>query len=925
MSIFRKDKDKTESTKPLYDVEDVEPVSEEPEDADDIADAVEEADRDAEDMEEIYSTRKKKVKFRRVEPLEAEAAEERKEAAKDELKKGKLEFSVVEEDTPEVKLEAELDPDAVVASEIIEDIVDVKKLRNIYVQDVDDIDVSLDPMENLREYERRVNDKDRHEAGAEPEPKKPEPEYIPSGETVITKIPAYKHSSKTDKIYLKAGRFTDVVESEYDEYLKSTDPAISNSYHSKSPEVKPHQSLLYTLSQAASRHKSELEQRHRNKDIMRNNFDEELPKPKKPKKPKKSDKAEKPEKAEKISKTDRTDKPEKADKPERAKKPKKPSPVGKFFKSIGGMISAGFKAPSESETERSLDYNSHEDEKYIFDRTRKNLRKLTIQLLLITAIAIVQISLAIWERSCGVGAAAERGAGIAFIYCGVNLILTLLLGLSSRRTLTDGLKPLRRFKGNSSTLISLSYAGCVLQGVISMFTAPSFVGADHHLYGFIAAFALLLHTAGRLMMVLRVQSNFDFISSRSPAYVAKLFEDDETARRMVSGTTASKGTPAYQHMTNFLSDYLRISYAPDPSEELSGKLAPIAIVSAVFVAVLYAIIFKNVQGTVSALTVMLCIGIPFTSMLAGNLPMLLFTRRMLDEDAMVAGYPSVRRFGDTNALMMNARDLFPADCVALEELVPLMNYRVEENLLMAAAVLREARSPIAPVFDELVRERDSYVPLVESVMYEDKSGLVGWINGERVLVGNLSLMNRYHINVPEQDISARGRELAYVAVSGQAVAILYLSYTAPPIIKEQIQKAERNGLAMIVSTTDPNVTADLIASRYQLFHRSVKVTSPGYSDVIDEATTKTEEASRAYLATRGRIGSLARAIGGCIGVKSNINLGIAISVFGMFLGILLCATLALYASVARLSVVELLIYIGFWVAATIIAELIRRP
>ena len=122
-----------------------------------------------------------------------------------------------------------------------------------------------------------------------------------------------------------------------------------------------------------------------------------------------------------------------------------------------------------------------------------------------------------------------------------------------------------------------------------------------------------------------------------------------------------------------------------------------------------------------------------------------------------------------------------------------------------------------------------------------------------------------------------------------------------------------------------NVTAELIADRYEVFFRSVKVTAPGYSNVIDEATTKVEEASRAYVATRGRIGSLARAIGGCIGIKSNINLGIVVGIFGMVLGILLSATLALYASVARLSIVELMIYIGFWVVATIIAELIKRP
>ena len=919
--LFRKEKDKDKDSREQTGViREAEGENTAPkEEMTDISAAAEAAGQEpGSDMEEIYSTRNKRVKYRRVQPLEAEAAAKRREAAKDELKKGKLEFSMTEEKAPEVKLEAELDPDAKVSGEIIEDIVDVKKLRNIYVEDIDDIDVSLDPMEGIREYGRLVNDREHAESEQKPEPKtKPEPEYVPSGETVVTRIPVYKHSSKVDKIYLKAGRFTDVVESEYDEYLQSTDPAISKSYHAMTPQVKPHQSLLYTLSQVAARRKSEMELKHKNKDIMRNNFDEDGDKPKKPKK-------EKPEKTEKAE----ADKPaNEGEQPEskKADKPKKPSPIAKFFRVTGAMITARFSAPSESEKERSLDYNSHEDEKYIFERTGKNRRKLTIQLLLTAALAIVMIALVIWERTCAVGAVAERGGGVTFIYCGTSLIFTLLLGLVSRQTLVDGLKPLRRFKGNSSTLISLAYIGCVLQGLISLFTSTSFAGGDNHLYGFIVALALLLHTAGRLMMVMRVQSNFDFISSRSPAYVAKLFEDDETARRMVSGTTASKGTPAYQHMTRFLSDYLRISYAPDPSEELSGKLAPIAIVGALFVAILYAILFKSVTGTVSALTVMLCIGIPFTSMLAGNLPMLLFSRRMLEEDAMVAGYPSIRRFGDTCALMMNACDLFPADCVSLEELVPLMNYRVEDNLVMAAAVLREARSPIAPVFDELINEYGGFIPSVESVMYEDKSGLVGWINGERVLIGNLTLMNRYHVTVPDDNMASRGRETAYVAVSGQAVAVLCLSYSAPLIIKQQIQSAERNGLTLVVSTTDANITPELIVSRYELFYRSVKVTAPGYSDIIDESTTKVEETSRAYLATRGRIGSLARAIGGCIGIKSNINLGIAISVFGMMLGILLCATLALYASVARLSVIELLIYIGFWVSASIIAELIRKP
>ena len=841
-------------------------------------------------MEEIYSTKDKHVKFKRQQPLEAEAAAKRQAVAKDELKRGKLEFSSTAEDNaPEVKLEAELDPNAIVAEEIIEDVVDVKKLRNIYVQDIDDIDVSLDPMDSVRAYERRAADTQRHDARAESDQEKP---YTPSGDTIVAKVPVYQHDSKVENIYLKAGRFTDVVESEYDEYLKSTDPTISKNYHAMKPAPKQHQSLLFMLSQAATRRKAESEQKQKSKEVMRKNFDEEPVKPKK-------------------------------------EENKKPSKVKKFFKFTGSVITTKFSAPSPAEQDRSLDYNSREDEEYIANRTAKNIRRLTIHLVIYGVIALIMLALVIWERTSGAYAVAERGAGVALAYCATNLVLLWAIGFVARYTLIDGLKPLRHFKANCQTMISLSFIACLIQGIIALFTCKSFVGAEHHLYCFIVVFALLTDTAGRLLMVLRVKSNLDFISSRSPAYAAKIFNDEDTARRMVSGTTASKGPIAYQHVTKFLSDFLKISYAPDPSEELSGKVSPIAMISAAVVAILYAFIFKSFAGTVSVLTVMLCIGIPFTAMIAGNLPMLIFSRRMLDEEAMVAGYPSVRQFCDTSALILPAADLFPDGCVRIVQMVPLHQYRMEEGLLMAAAVLREAESPIAPAFDELVAEHKGMLPSVESVMYEDKSGLVGWIGGERVLVGNKKLMNRYHIIIREDFPLSKQKKLeentTYIAVSGQAIAILALSYEAAPITKEQIRKAEHNGLALVVSTTDANITDDLIAERYGLFHRSVKVTAPGYTNVIDEATGSVEEASRAYLATRGHIGSLARSIGGCINIKTNIGLGIAIEIFGTLLGILLCATLALYASVARLSVVELIIYIGFWIVATIAAELIRRP
>lgn len=888
MSIFRKDKDK-----PVRSAEKGEPsaksVQEAPEEMTDIneaaAESSSESQQNSDGMEEIYSTHDKRIKYKRLAPIEEEAALKRKAETKRELVRGKLEFSSNGEYiAPDVELKAELDPAAVVSEEIIEDISEVKSLRNVYIQDIDDIDISLDPMDNLREYERKATDKERYEERHTPKTVVP---YQSSGEKIVARVPVYQHDSKVEKIFLKAGKFTEVVENEYDEYLRSDDPTISKNYHAMQKAIKPRQSLLFTLSQMAQKRKEEAELQKAQKapQELPDNFDEE-PAP--------------------IEK-------------------KKPSPVAKFFHIIGTLLTHGFSAKSNKKTDTSSDYDSREDEQYVLGEIKENIKHAAIHTVVFSLIAVTLLVLLIMIGSMDDNTRDSIGSGGAILLCGINLLLTIGMGVVARGYVIDGLRPLARFRGNSDTGVALAYLGCLLQSIVAMFSATSFINGEQHLYSFVAAFALALNTLGRLFMALRVKSNFSFLTSHSPAYAAKIYKDEETARRMVSGTTASKGVVAYQHITRFLSDFLKISYAPDPSEEISGKVTPITVISTLFVTIVYAIIFQSVSGTVSALAVMLCISIPFTALLAGNIPMLLFSKKMLKNGAMVAGYPSVRQFCDTSAVMVSAAELYPKGCVRLDELIPHISLRVDENLLMAAAILQEANSPIAPVFDELVAENGGKLPAVESVIYEEKSGLVGWINGERVLVGNRTLMRRYHITIPDRGVRVKDRQLTYIAVAGQAVATLLLRYLPSNISMPQLQRAEDSGLAFVVSTPDPNVTAEMIAESYGLFYRSIKIMPTGYANTIDEVTSRVEETSRAYVATRGRVASLARAVGGCIGLKSNITLGIVIEIFGLVLGVLLCATLALYSSVARLSIVELMIYILFWTAATIIAELIRRP
>ena len=140
-----------------------------------------------------------------------------------------------------------------------------------------------------------------------------------------------------------------------------------------------------------------------------------------------------------------------------------------------------------------------------------------------------------------------------------------------------------------------------------------------------------------------------------------------------------------------------------------------------------------------------------------------------------------------------------------------------------------------------------------------------------------------------------------------------------------MQRAELNGISFLIRTTDFNITNDLVAEQYNLFYRSIKVLPTGLGNVLKEARSARDETSRSYLITGGKASSLARAVSGCVKIKHNISLAIIIQLIAVILGILIAATLVLYAGVGVMGSLEVLIYTLFWSAAAVFAPAVQKP
>ena len=788
------------------------------------------------------------------EQLKAEAekkAAEKAEKAKREYEEAKK--KAAEEENKIVTLTPEYDENTEFSGEVLGEVDQFRDEAEIKSYHTIDIDIPED------KPKEKTETKEKKEASQTPVHQFPNTEKPPR--KVVAKVPVYRPDEPRNILNVKAGRFSEVVANEYEEYVRSKNPSVIAHVLRPEPTI----------------------------------VDEE------------------------IAPTE--------------EKHKDNRPISeKVISALVGIFSKDESDDNDTVKEENSkpveDYTGEEDEKSILYELNHNIRKLFMRSLLSGIIAAVVVVLTIVTRifpnaiCSAVPFAPAAYAILLFILMAASLVL-------NRVAMLSGLSPLVHIKGNSDTAVAVAGAAGMVQIIVSFFCLGDLNGFHVNYYTVIPMLAFFANNVGKLYMVLRVKDNFKFVSSKGQKYASKIYNNESVAMQMMSGTAADRPIIAYQHKTEFPSNFLKISYAPDPSEDLASKLAPITTIASIIIAVMYGVVKLSFADALNAFALITAVSVPVATLLSVNAPVRKLCKTLLSYGSMLSGYPSVKQFCDSTAIMIDANELFPAESISLEGIKTFEDYSIDESLLCGIAILKEAQNPIANAFDSVVAETEETLPEVESVLYEDEIGLVGWIKSERILVGSRTLMEKYSVEVPnmeyEEKYTSQGRQVTYLSRAGRLVAMFVTRYTPDAQLKAEMQRAETNGISFLIRTTDYNVTNDLVAKLYDLFYRSIKVLPTGLGNVLREAEDTVEETSRSYLITNGKAASLARAVTGCVKIKHNISLSIIIQLIAVIFGLLVASTLSLYAGVQVMGSLEVLIYALFWGAAAVFAPAVQKP
>ncbi|MCH5353047.1 MAG: hypothetical protein J1E06_06245 [Acutalibacter sp.] len=570
------------------------------------------------------------------------------------------------------------------------------------------------------------------------------------------------------------------------------------------------------------------------------------------------------------------------------------------------------------------DYTGPEDAKSISHELRSDMRELTMRMT-ITGVCTVLLALV----NLIFGGAAGEASSMTIVYVVLTVVFLLVAIGVCYRTVMNGLKALFGFHANSDSAAAVAAVTVFIQTVASIFFRSELAEGKLHLYAVVLSAILFVNAAGKLTMIRRIHSNFRFITSKEQKYAVRAYDDYNTSLKMTKDSVAEKPLIAYQCKAGFLKRFLELSYNPDPSESASQLLAPIGLVSSLVVCIACLLITRNVPTALSTLAAASCACVAVSNMLSVNLPISRLCKTARRAGAMVVGYEAVEQLGNVNAVLVDAEEIFPRGTVVLGGIKTFGNRAGAETAIMAAsALMKEIGGPLSGVFDQVISENEDALPEVEDFTYEENGGIIGQVDGQKIYIGDRTLMIRHQIEVPPREEETQylsgNKVIVYIAVEETISAMLVLTYAADRRRKTELQRLEESGISILIRTTDPNVTSQMVSKLFGVDANSVSILDGEIGDTAQKLLGERIRRADAVVATKGRVESMMSVISACVEEKRTAGLVVAIQNIAVVLGFVLVAFMACFGAIRQLSAFVLFAFELFWLLVIMVLPKLRK-
>ena len=506
---------------------------------------------------------------------------------------------------------------------------------------------------------------------------------------------------------------------------------------------------------------------------------------------------------------------------------------------------------------------------------------------------------------------------------GVMLGMLAVCGALSWRTLLNGLRGLAG-QPTADSMPTLAFLAAVIQLVVFLISPEEYNPAALHLVAGPAGLLLCFNQLGKATDALTQRDGFLLVSSKVDHSVAYRLKDASTLHAVTRGLAEPRPSVLVSRPTQLFKGFLNAGAARRTSDKNQQQFAWLLSVCAVLSLVVTLIRQQSAGQAVSAMAAVFVVGTPLAGTLLSALPARLMQRSAAQVGAVIPGWKDIRQLGRINVVQITAKDLFPTGCVSLSGVNPVNT--IDQSIVYAASMLAESGSLLREVFLRMLDNNKLLVKVADRQTVYGK-GYVGWINGQRVLIGNRALMSDYGIKLPSLDYEQRHtvnqRRVVYLAVSGKLFSMFQMSYQRDPDTAAVLDSLRRSGLSLIVDCDDFNVDEALLEAAYSLPAGAVKVLTGAEREVMAPATAWLPESEGNML----HLGSFTSFVGGleaAAGAAEGERKAAMVMCASVLLSCLLSLIMVFSAGLAKLALPYIVLYQVAWAVLSLLFPLLQR-
>ncbi len=350
--------------------------------------------------------------------------------------------------------------------------------------------------------------------------------------------------------------------------------------------------------------------------------------------------------------------------------------------------------------------------------------------------------------------------------------------------------------------------------------------------------------------------NFRIIALSGDKYGIKFIDDKQTTFGMAGNAIEGDVLVASSVKTENIQDFLKNTYSDNALLGIMGKIFTLVISASFITAVIYAISNLSLISFFSFFALSLLIFASPVLMLLEAMPYRKASKKMNRFGAMFTGIYAANKLDTANAITLTSSQLFPDGTLSLHDMKVLDSNKIDLTLMDAAVITNEIGSPLKGIFNSIAKTNPTAREKADTIKYEERLGVSGWIADRRIFIGNRTLLEAHGISTPPMEVDRKilrqGYFPIYLAVDGKPCALLVVKYNVKHDIASRLQQLSNLGVTFLVDSCDPNLTDEMICDYFGIYPESVRVMS-SFGSQLNKNETKFIENFSSVACYRGGV------------------------------------------------------------------------